>query len=206
MLARAVATVAVALGTSTLLLTLSFSPQSSKVGALKGQTGATGNDGRVLSPQSATIYVMYQSGLRAGSFTHAYDTDTAGGQFHDRKNKSLSSDKELKTLMKSTRHAPLPEAADEIAAHYLQSLDQALAATSEWVAKHPKNAWQLRVITPDAQGSWSVGGLEPGSYEIVIRGRIAGYDADWEAGVDLAPGETVSLPLVRPRFICRSKP
>ena len=55
-------------------------------------------------------------------------------------------------------------------------------------------------IAPDAQGFWSAEGLQPGGYSVVVRGRLPGYDADWEEEVDFAAGRTISLPLTRPRF------
>jgi len=85
-------------------------------------------------------------------------------------------------------------------AYYLQSVDEALTQARGWLTKHPDRAWQMKTVAPDTQGFWFVEGLQPGSYELVVRGKSSGYDADWEAEVDLATGRTISLPKTRPRF------
>jgi len=136
----------------------------------------------------------------AGSFSHVNDVDTAGGQFSHHLNDALAKNKELKSLEKSARKNPQPETADQIAAYYLQSVDETLAQVRGWLAKHPDRSWQMRSLTPDGQGFWSVEDLKPGGYEVVARGKCSGYDADWEGGVDLDAGKTISLPLMRPRF------
>jgi len=170
------------------------SRRASNVGELKGQVGAEQKTGVVLPAQSATVYVMFASGMASGSFTHRYDTDTAGGQYKYKLEKLVgSANKQVKTLAKSGQ-------ADEIAKIYLGSVDAALAAVSEWANKHPDRAWQVRTVTPDTQGFWSTDDLPPGSYEIVVRGAVGGHDADWEASVGLDSGKTISLPLTRPRF------
>lgn len=75
-----------------------------------------------------------------------------------------------------------------------------LAQVRSWLDKHADRAWQMKSVTPDERGVWAIDGLSAGSYELVVRGKISGYDAGWEGSVDLAPGRTVSLPLTRPRF------
>lgn len=161
---------------------------------VKGQVGAEQKAGVVLPAQSATVCVMFASGMASGSFTHRYDTDTAGGQYKYKLEKlDASANKQVKTLAKSGQ-------SDQIAKIYLGSVDAALAAVSAWASKHPDRAWQVRTVTPDAEGFWSTDDLPPGSYEIVARGAVRGHDADWEASVDLDSGKTISLPLTRPRF------
>jgi|GEM_PF-1557622 len=71
--------------------------------------------------------------------------------------------------------------------------------------RHPRS-WQFRTVTPDSRGFWSAEGLRPGGYEIVVHGKVGGYDADWEYGLDLDAGQTISLPLTSPRFFRRVNP
>jgi len=127
-------------------------------------------------------------------FTHRFDTDTAGGQYTYRLQKLLApATKQVKALAKNGQR-------DEIARLYLGSVDGSLAAVTGWVSKHPDRSSQLRTVRPDAQGLWSLDGLNAGSYEIVVRGTVAEKDADWEASVDLHPSQTMSLSLTTPRF------
>jgi hypothetical protein len=179
--------------------------QPSKVGALNGRVGATRSGGEVLPPESAAVYILFSEAMDRDSlgrvpFLHAYDVDTAGGQFLYEINNLLEKDKNLKRVEKSVRHTHSPEDANQIAAYYLQSVDEALTQVRSWLTKHPDRTWQMKTIAPDAQGFWSAEGLQPGGYQVVVRGTIPGYDADWEGTVDLPPGGTISLPLTRPRF------
>jgi hypothetical protein len=174
--------------------------QRLNVGTLNGQIGAAKSDGAVAPPESATVYVLFSSVMEGGSFSHANDVDTAGGQFRYQLNDLLAKNKELKSLEKSARRNPRPEVADQIAAYYLQSVDEALNRVRNWLTKHPDRAWQMKTVSPDGRGFWSAEGLQPGGYEVVARGKFSVYDADWEGGVDLSPGRTISLPLTRPLF------
>lgn len=167
---------------------------ASDVGMLRGQIGAIQKNGAVVPATSATVYVMYASGINGRSFTHHAATDTAGGTFTYKLHELLGPvNKQVKKLANAGQ-------TDEIARLYLAALDEAIAATTDWVTNHPDKAWQVRTIAPDADGFWSAEGLNPGSYAIVARGVIAGHDADWEGTVDLAPGRTISMPLTSPRF------
>lgn len=139
-----------------------------------------------MPPGSATVYVFFSSAMEAGKFSHAEDTDTAGGQFRYHLNKLLAKNNET---------------ADQIAAYYLQSVDEALKEVRSWLTKHPDRTWQMKTIMPDERGFWSAEDLQPGGYEVMVRGKGSGQDADWEGSVDLAPGRTISLPLTRPRFV-----
>jgi hypothetical protein len=143
---------------------------------------------------------MERDSLGRESFSHANDVDAAGGQFRYQLNNLLGKNKDLKRVEKSVHHTHSPEDANQIAAYYLQSVDEALTRVRSWLAKHPDRSWQMRTIVPDAQGSWSAEGLQPGGYEVVVRGTLPGYDADWEGAVDLPPGGTISVPLTTPRF------
>ncbi len=175
--------------------------QNSTGGNMKGQVGATKSDGGLISAESATVYVLFSSPMEASSFSHVSNADTAGGQFSGQLNNLLAKNKELKNLQKSARQNSQPDTADQIAVVYLQSVDESLARVRSWLTKHPERTWQMKAVAPDEQGFWSVEGLLPGGYEVVVRGKVSGYEADWEGSVDLAPGGTVSLPLTRPRFV-----
>jgi len=183
--------------------------QPSKMGTLNGRVGATRSGGEVLPAESAVVYILFSSGrVRSSfgnevSFSHATDLSTAGGQYSNQLNNLLQKNKDLKRLEMSAHHNPRPEDANQIAIYYLENVDEALTRVRDWLAKHPDRVWQMKTIAPDAQGFFSAGGLLPGGYEVVVRGRFLGYDADWEGSVDLSPGGTISLPLTRPRFFCR---
>jgi len=175
--------------------------QRSTTGTLRGQIGAAKNDGTVVPPESANVYILFSSPREAGSFSHENNADTAGGQFREKFNNMLSKNKDLKNLQKSARQNPQADAPDQIAAVYLQSVDESLTQVRNWLTKHPDRTWQMKAVGTDEKGLWSVEDLSAGGYEVVVRGKVTGYDADWEGNVDLAPGRTVSLPLTRPRFL-----
>jgi hypothetical protein len=201
--------IAVMIGTAKLCPCVA-AEQSSKLGVMKGQVGAMRSGGDVLPPESAAVYILFSSpmvreSLGRGSFSIANDVDTAGGQYSYQLNNVLENNKDLKRVEKNVRRNHRPEDANQIAIYYLQSVDEALTRVRSWLAKHPNRSWQMRTITPDAQGFWLAEGLPPGEYEIVVRGTLPGYDADWEGTVDLPPGGTISLPLTRPRFFCRKQ-
>jgi hypothetical protein len=204
-IAAALAGIAVIISTAKLCSAVA-AEQSSKVGALKGRVGATMSGGDVLPPESAVVYILFSAEMvrdsfgRELSFSHARDLDTAGGQYSYQLNNLLDKNKDLKRLEKSARRSPRPEDANQIATYYLQTVDEALARVRSWLAKHPNRSWQMKTITPDVQGFWLAGGLQPGGYEVVARGTFRYYDADWEGSVDLPPGGTISLPLTSPRF------
>ena len=195
----AVAAIAVVIDTTD-VCSETVAAQRSNVGSLNGRVGATKSGGEVVPPESATVYVLYSNAMEGRRFSHANDNDTAGGQFHYHLNNLLEKNKELKSLQKRVHHNPQPRDANQMAAYYLQSVDEALTRVRSWLTKHPDRSWQMKTIAPDAQGLWSAEGLQPGGYSVVVRGRLPGYDADWEGIVDLAPGRIISLPLTRPRF------
>jgi len=169
------------------------SSPAAEFGTFRGQVGAAQKSGTVVPATSATVYVMYASGTY-GRRTYDTDTDTAGRHFTEELHKLLGPlNKQMKELTKDRR-------ADVIARLYLAATDQALAATTEFVTRHPQKAWQVRTIEPDAEGFWSAEGLKPGGYAILVRGAIAGHDADWEGSVDVDRGQTISVPLTTPRF------
>lgn len=174
--------------------------ERSSGGYLRGQVGATKNGGSVEPAESATVYILFSSPMETGSFSHTSNLDTAGGRFREQLNSLFAKNKELKNLQKSSRQSTQPDVADQIATIYMQTVDESLAQVRSWLDKHADRAWQMKSVTPDERGVWAIDGLSAGTYELVVRGKISGYDADWEGSVDLAPGRTVSLPLTRPRF------
>jgi hypothetical protein len=203
-LLAALAAFAVTLGTAK-VYSDAAAKEPSKVGALNGRVGSTRSGGEVLPPESATVYILFSSAMERDSlgrnvFLYPIGVDMAGRQFTYQLNNLLEKNKDLKRVEKSVRHTHSPEDANQIAACYLQGVDQALTRVRSWLAKHPDRSWQMKTIAPDVQGFWSAEGLQPGGYEVVVRGTLPGYDADWEGPVYLPPGGTVSLPLTRPRF------
>jgi len=174
--------------------------QQLSVGVLKGQLGTTRSDGVVVPPDSATVYVLFSPMTNPHPASPLYDVDTAGGQFMYLLNNLLARDKELKNLTKSARKNPGPVAADQIAARYLRSVDDALTQARDWMTKHPDRTWQMATAAADERGFWTVEALRPGEYEVVARGKILGNDADWESGANVEPRRTNYLPLIQPRF------
>jgi hypothetical protein len=173
--------------------------QKSTAGAFKGQLGAPKDGGGIVFPESTVVYVMFATAMKDGSFTHVVDTETAGGQFRSHLSDRLSKNKFLQSLPKAG--TPTPETREQIAINYILCVDEALEQVRVWLANHPDRAWQMKTAAPDAQGAWIVQGLQPGGYEIAARGKSAGRDTEWEAGNDLNPGATMSLPMTRPRFM-----
>ncbi|HET7840207.1 MAG TPA: hypothetical protein VFM21_01310 [Terriglobia bacterium] len=181
----------------------SSTPRGAGGAALTVQVGLMEANGNVAPPQDATVYILYGS-LKPDPNAREENSDTAGGQFRLKYNQLLSGDRELKNLQKRTRKGHEGETADAEAALAMRDLEAALQATRNWLAQHPDLAWQLRTISPDRRGERTALELDPGPYEIVARGRIAQYDADWEATVSLRPEMTLTLPMTTPRFICRA--
>ena len=180
--------------------------ERSNTGVLKGQVGLTMSNRRVIIPAQATVYVLLTAAMKRnewgwGTFSHVNDDGTAGGRYRNILSNLLDKNRDLKRLFKEVQHNPDPEIASRIATYYLQSEDEALAQISSWLAEHQNRSWQMRTIVPDAEGFWSAEGLQPGEYEVVVRGKFPGFDAEWEASVDVSPGQTISLPLTRPRFV-----
>ncbi len=172
--------------------------------ALTVQVGVLEAGGDIAPPQDATVYILYGSLKPGAAEEKDPGSETAGGQFRLTFNKLLSSDREMKNLQKRTRKGHEVETADQIAALAMRDLDAALKATHNWLDKHPDLAWQFRTVSPDQRGERTALELDPGPYEIVARGRIAQYDADWEATVNLRSEMTLTLPMTSPRFICRT--
>ena len=168
---------------------------------LKAQVGVALNAQQLVPPTSATVFVMYASGVVNGSFTHDADGETtAGKQYNLEREKLFGSNNELKAL--SRKKPPLSEQEyEQMSKLSLAIVDDSLRGASDWVSKKPDREWQIVKTVADDQGFWTVDGLKPGSYEIVVRGRMKGRDTDWEAEVDVAPGQTLTVPLTRPRYL-----
>lgn len=174
--------------------------------ALTVQVGLLEVSGKIAPPQSATVYIMYGSLIADPSVAGEDGRDTVGGQFQSRLNELLGSDRKLKSLKKHARKGHQAEVADQIAQQSLRDLDQALAGTRDWLAQHLDLTWQFRTTTPNRHGERTTVQLEPGPYEVVVRGKIGQYDASWQATVSLRSEMTLTLPLTTPKFICRANP
>jgi hypothetical protein len=172
--------------------------------ALTVQVGLLGPDGSMSPVSSATVYILYGSTKSGPDEMKENSTDTAGAQFRTRFKKLLSEDRELKNLEKRNRKGSNAEINNSMSALALRDLDEALAATRDWIARHPDYAWQMRTVSPDRHGEWTTTGLDPGPYEIVARGKVGQYDADWEASANLRSEMTLTLPLTSPRYIARA--
>ena len=179
----------------------SVSPRGVGSAALTVQVGLLGSDGRMSPVNTATVYVMYGSATNDPEMKMENSTETAGAQFRTRFKKLLSEDRELKNLEKRNRKGNNAELNNTMSALALRDLDEALAATRDWIAHHPDFAWQLRIVSLDRHGEWTITGLDPGPYEIIVRGKYAHYDVDWEANASLRSDMTLTLPLTSPRYI-----
>jgi hypothetical protein len=179
-------------------------PQFKADCSLHGKVGAKFPGGGFVPAKDAKVYVFYSSayvdrGMRDKFFTHQPSPYDAGGRFSYGYMKLVEHDKALMAIAKD-KHEQSDERALEIATRSLRYEDESIAATLDWAAKHPKDAWQVLVITPDEQGLWEAKGLWPGSYEIVVRGRVSRMDADWVFSVDFEPGNTQGNLEDQPRF------
>lgn len=172
--------------------------------ALTVQVGVLEAGGNVAPPQDAMVYILYGTIKPDAAAGKDPGPETAGELFRSTFDKLLSSDREMKNLQKRTRKGHEVETADQIAALALRDQDAALKATHDWLDKHPDLAWQFRTVSPDPRGERTALELDPGPYEIVARGKIAQYDADWEASVTLRSEMTLTLPMTSPRYICRA--
>ncbi|MGH9405053.1 MAG: hypothetical protein ACRD3D_04350 [Terriglobia bacterium] len=170
-------------------------------GTLNGEVGVENRHGELVPPTSAGIHLLFASPTPGDAFLLIHpDLSTAGGQYSNELDDLLAKNKDLKKLEESARRHPQPHEADQIAAYYLATVDEALAKAQSWLEKHPNRAWEVRTLAPDERGRWSFASLPAGEYEIVGRGEISGHDADWEATVYLPQGRSISVPLTRPRF------
>jgi len=174
-------------------------------GTLKSQVGVALNAQQLIPARPAIVVVMYESGMVNGSFAPGHapfrvnNPDTAGGQYKYQLETLRSTNKELKALLKVKR--PDGRQYDQFSKLSLAAIDEALLRASDWLSNHPERSWEMVRTTADAEGCWSVEGLKPGSYKIVVRGRVKGHDADWEGEVDLSPGRTIALPLTTPHYL-----
>ena len=181
-------------------LYLQGAPPDAKVGTIRGQVGVGGADGTLVPARSAQVYVLFSQAMQEnGSFPHSNSGDSAAARFHAAHEKALGSVK--KNTQEIDKNYPPEQRAGKIGEYYLKGMDESLATAKAWTAQHPDKAWQIRTATPDERGLWNVEDLKPGTYDVVVRGQVAGREACWEASVDLRPDRTISLPLDRPRFM-----
>jgi hypothetical protein len=126
--------------------------QRTSVSTLRGQVGIMKSDGTVVPAEPARVYVLFSLAMEGGSSSHVGNVDTAGGQFSYHLNSLLAKNRELKNLEKSARLNARLETANQIAACYLQSVDEALSQVRNWLAKRPDRSWQMKTFVPDGQG------------------------------------------------------
>lgn len=190
---------------STAQCLLETPPVDSKLGTMRSQVGLPISPQQLIPVRQAPVVVLYESGMVGGSFTHGHDPhgfidlDTAGGQYNFGLGELRRKNKELKDLSKIKR--PNKEQADRFAMLVLELTDEALSRVSDWVRKHSDRGWQMLRTTTDTEGCWSLEGLRPGSYAIVVRGNLAARDSAWEDEADVSPGRTILLPLTLPRYV-----
>lgn len=102
---------------------------------LKARVGVALNAQQLELPTSATVFVIYDSGVVNGSFTHSADGEgTAGKQYNQEREKLFGSNQELKAL--SRKKPPLNEQDyDQMSKLSLAIVDDSLEAASSWWAR-----------------------------------------------------------------------
>ncbi len=173
--------------------------------SIGGVVGVLRGDGTFVPAESAKVFVIYASAELNGSAAYDPDPDTAGGQFHTALKSLLeAAAKDLKRLEDDPTTSPGEKIA-RFNARLLQSDDDAMLKTSEWITAHPEQAWQLKSERGDTAGAWFVDQLPPGGYEIFARGKAGGLDVAWEASVDLGSGKNINVTLNQPRVTVLAK-
>jgi hypothetical protein len=180
---------------SILICLFSAGGQTQPSGALTGRVHVLYTDGVSGTPNSALIYVIYAAGP-----ANDYSEKTAGSVYESEQVKIA------KTFVKETAKDGL-EAGTEpehqrqqlLEMYMLETVDGALKATEQWARKH-KAEWQFMSIKVLLDGTWSAHDLRPGHYKVIARGHLDNIDAEWEASIQIKPGETVSVDLAKPNM------
>jgi hypothetical protein len=106
----------------------------------------------------------------------------------------------FKTATNDSQERQREKLANELNAYYIRCGDTAVMKTMALVQKHPKDAWQARVLTTDSDGHWSVADLRPGNYAVIMRAHLSGLDV---YSMDIRPrsveaGKTQIVPPLDP--------
>jgi hypothetical protein len=136
--------------------------------------------------------------------------DSAALQFENQRGRLLAQEKKaMQSLLKATKenstsNAGKQQSVNMYKAYMMRVDDQALAATMAWAQAHGNKLSQVKIITPEPDGTWFIGDLVPGIYHIVVRARFDDYQAEWEASITVKPGETFTIRERPPGLFYRS--
>jgi hypothetical protein len=179
--------------------------------SFQGRTIVHQADGTPVPPNEAKVWVLFGSSvLYEGMPNRQEYVDSAALQFESQRGHFLAQQKKtMESLLravkeKSTSGTGKEESLNMYQGYMIGADDRALAGTMTWVQGHNNKSWQVKIITPDQDGTWFVGDLVPGIYQIVVRARFGDYDAEWEAGITVKPAETFAIPEGPPRLFSRS--
>ena len=157
--------------------------------------------GTPVPPDEAKVWILFGSDvLYEGMPDRQAYVDSAALQFENQIGRFLAQDKKsMQSLVaaakdKSTNDTEKQESLNQYKGYMIRATDQALAATMAWAQAHSNKTWQVKTLTPEADGTWSINDLIPGTYHIIVRARFGDYDADWEAGITVKPSETFTIP------------
>lgn len=181
---------------------------SKKLGGLKGQFGVPLPDNKLMIPKETRIWILYGPEAVSGDLVaqSAWE-NTPAFQFRRQREKCWHEheyDKEQKALTKQIDNvkkngdperrkqefeALARQTGNILNGHVIQCVDEAAVYVTDWAQKHPNDAWQVRILTADENGLWSIDGLAPGDHTVIARTHFAGHDALWEAYYTVKQGE-----------------
>jgi hypothetical protein len=183
-----------------------YPPQAGQTGkgssAFKGEAVVHSN-GQAVAPTHALVWVLFGSSVLYDGMPNRGDyIDSAVLEFENQLASSLAKFKKLAKSYEQGLQAQSKDLTGEqtedninlLRGFMLQNDDQALAATMEWAQKQRKKSWQVKIITPEADGKWFVGDLTPGIYMIFVRAQFGKYDVEWKAEMHVKPNQTLTMP------------
>jgi hypothetical protein len=166
--------------------------------AFKGDAVVHKLDGQAVAPTDAQVWIIFGSSVLYEGMPNRGDyIDSAALQFENQLASILAKDKKVAKSHVQSKDSTIGQTKEDInlgRGYMFQAEGQALEATREWVQKQPKKGWQVRIIAPEADGKWFVGGLAPGIYNIFVRADFGRYDAEWKAEMNVKPNQTLVMP------------
>lgn len=82
---------------------------------------------------------------------------------------------------------------------------KAAIATVDWAREHKLTAYAL-ILDADEEGNFSIGKIQPGVYDLVVRGRAGINDAYWLQVVTIKAGEKTEVKLSSVEASCADEP
>jgi hypothetical protein len=168
-------------------------------------------DGTPVPPDEAQVWILFGSDvLYEGMPDRQHYIDSAALQFENQRGRLLAQGKKaMQSLLGPAKENPTSNTENQVSANAYKGYmirvdDEALAATMAWAQAHKNKSSQVKIITPEPDGTWFVGDLIPGIYHIVVRARFEDYQAEWESGITVKFGETFTIAEIPPRLFYRS--